>query len=463
MGVTQELAKQIVNAKFEDIPPKAIERIKRGILDDIGIGFLGYYMNGKSIVEYGKDAGRGLPESTIIGDGAKVSCIFAAGVNSQMATETDFNETGPGGHSLSPIAQTAISLGERVGASGKDIIAATALAYEINARFHRAAFPLEMVTGDMPKRANSIPHSRHFVVNATIAAAKVLGLSEKQINNAIGIAWYFVGESFGTVSDGTFLQRYKRMGVFNLGYTHLGIEAALLAQKGFGSPMDVIEDEPSYDPDRLLASPSPYYHAENELHLKPWISSRGVQPGISAVLDIVKEEDIKVEDIEEIRYKAKSLYFEYPLNNPEPTGYWDGVYSVQWPFAMTLLGIEPGPEWFTEERLNDPVALALAKKVKLEELPEATEIWESGVRYTNLAPTEVDVLVNGKVYTKRRTYGETPGSSMNPMTKEQLGRKFITQSSPVIGGKQAEELFGMLSMLEDCEDIREITKLYGPR
>lgn len=111
------------------------------------------------------------------------------------------------------------------------------------------------------------------------------------------------------------------MSVFNLGYSHLGIQAALLAQKGYEGPVDLIALESNYDHERLLSSPSPYYNTSTELHLKPWISSRGVQPGISAALDIVKENQIKVEDIEEIRFKAKSLYFDFPFNNPEPKEY----------------------------------------------------------------------------------------------------------------------------------------------
>ena len=41
MTVTQDLAKEVVRAKFEDIPQKAVERIRDGILDDVGIAFLG--------------------------------------------------------------------------------------------------------------------------------------------------------------------------------------------------------------------------------------------------------------------------------------------------------------------------------------------------------------------------------------------------------------------------------------
>ena len=462
MGVTQDIAKEVVRTKFEDIPPKAVERIRRGILDDIGIVFMAYKINGKPLVEYAKETGGGLPESTIIGDGSKVSCMAAAGIHAQMAFETDFNETGPGGHALSNIAQTGVAMAERAGASGKDLITAVAVAYEINTRFHRSAFPLEIITGNEPKRDPSFPgSSRHHITNATITAGKLMGLNETQLHDAIGISWYFLSQFSQPILSP--LLTFRRMSVFNLGYAHLGIQAAILGQKGYEGPIDLIDLEPHYDHDRLLKSPSPYHNTSTELHLKPWISSRGVQPGISAAVDIVKEEGIKVEDIEEIRYFAKSLYYDFPFDNPEPKEYWHAVYSVQWPFAMALLGVQAGPEWFTEERFNDPKAIALAKKVKIGELPEATAIWNSRVRYTNVAPNEVEVVANGKVYKKRRNYGETPGSSLNPMPIEVLERKFHANAAPVIGEKQSAELFGMLNRLEERKDVREFTELYGPR
>ena len=102
------------------------------------------------------------------------------------------------------------------------------------------------------------------------------------------------------------------------------------------------------------------------------------------------------------------------------------------------MGYQPGPEWLKEEVIKDPAALSLAKKVKIEELPRITEMWDTGVMVANEAFNEVEVVANGKVYKKTRTYGETEGSSLNPMPREWLDRKFMANSTPVIGEKQGE-------------------------
>ena len=459
MGVTQQLAKEVVNTKFDDIPEKAVERIRRGILDSIGDAFLGYSNVGEHLVRYAKDIGDKIPESTLIGDGSKVSCAVAAGINAQLGQSTNFTpHGGPGGSVLSSFVHTGLAVAERVGAtSGKDLITAVALAFEINARFHRAAFPVGIIYGEVPKRDTSFLGSqRHHVAVAAITAAKLLGLEEEQVNRVMGIAWYFGPQPSAA------LHELKRA-MSSLGLCHWGIQAALLAQHGFEGPQDFIESEGHHDLDRVVESPSPYYYTGNELHIKPYISSRGTHPGISAAVDIVKEEGINLEDIEEIRFKAKRLYFQYPFDNPEPTEYWDTLHSVQWAFAMALMGYQAGPEWLTEERRKDPVARTLSKKVKLLELPRATEIWESGVQYVNEGPNEVELVAKGKVYKRTRTYGEAPGSSLNPMPEEWLERKFKANSTPVIGEAQSQELFQMLGRLQEHNNLTEITHLFKRR
>ena len=453
MNFTEELAGEVVNAKFEDVPPSAMGRIRDGILDGISIAFLGYYKIGGRHVEYANRIGFGAPESTIVGDGSKVSCMVAAGVNASMGHSTDFFDGGPGYPSMASLSPSGVAVAERVGSSGRDLITAVAVGYEISARLHRAAFPLELIHGKLPKRDASFAGTdRQRASVIAIAASKLLGLDQGQTSNAICIAWYYTPVPSAMTKNGS----------FNLGSCHWGIQAALLAQSGFEGPTDALGNESHYDQDRLLSSPSHYYYASNELHLKPWISSRGVQPGIAVTLDIVKEQGISPDEIEEIRFNAKRLYLDYPFNTPEPKEYFEASNSVPWAFAMALLGYEAGPEWLTEERLNDPKCIALSRKVKMGELPRATEIWESGVKNPNEATNEVEVVARGKVHKGTMTYGEAPGSSTNPMSREWQERKFKANSTPVIGEKQAGELAGMLSTLEEQKDVRNVTRLFKP-
>ena len=454
MSIAQKLAKEVVNTKFEDIPAHAVKMVTDGVLDSIGIDFLGYYKDGQRFTQYAKSVGVGAAEATIVGDGSKVSAMVAAGVNHAMGQTTDFFDGGPSHPALCNLGPAGVAVAERAGAGGKELITAVALGYEISARFHRAAFPIGIATRELPPKDHSFPgETRHRATTVAIVAAKLMGLNEAQVENAIGIAWYL------TPLPAAGLRR----GSYGLGFCQWGIQAAILAQNDFQGPKGTIEREDFYDLAALAASPSLFYHAGTEMHLKPWISSRGNQPGLHAALDIIKEEGLKLEEIEGITLRAKKLYFDPEYVNTTPKTYFEGVFSIPWLFSMALLGYQAGPEWLTEERFNDPEALALAKKVKVEELPEATFVWDSGVRIYNDAPNEVEVVARGKVFKKRKTYGEALGSALNPMSKEQLEAKFKANAAPVIGLKQSEELVGMFVAVQDQKDVRNITRLFGPR
>jgi 2-methylcitrate dehydratase PrpD len=453
MNLTQKLAEEVVDANFSDIPHSAVTRIRDGILDGIGIAFLGYYKVGDLHVSYADRVGFGSPESTIIGDGSKVSCMVAAGVNASMGHSTDFFDGGPGYPSMASLAPSGVAVAERTGSSGRDLITAVAIGYEISARLHRAAFPLELIYGNIPKRDASFPGTdRQRALVIAIAASKLLGLDQSQTCSAMCIAWHYTPVPTTITKNGS----------FNLGSCHWGIQSTLLAQSGFDGPTDVLGNDTHYDHDRVLSSPSPYYYSSNELHLKPWISSRGVQPGIAATLDIMNENGITPDEIEAIRFYAKRLYLAYPFNVAEPKEYFEASNSVPWAFAMAILGYEAGPEWLDEDRLNDLKCIALSRKVDMGELPKATEIWESGVKNPNEATNEIEVLARGKVYNRSMTYGEAPGSSTNPMSPEWQVRKFKANSERVIGDKQSSELAGLLRTLEDQKDVREVTKLFKP-
>jgi 2-methylcitrate dehydratase PrpD len=451
---THQLTQEIVAARFEDIPPKALQQVKHSILDDVGIAFMGYTMGGAPLIDYAKDVGGGREESTLIGDGTMVSAIAASAINAQMAYDTDFNETGPGHHILSALAQTAIAIGERVGASGKDVITAVAIGYEMSGRFMQAALPGEQ-TGNLSSK-------KQIPMCIAITAGKLLGLDETQLNHALGASWYFSPQP----SD--FLWRnvwWKRIGMFLIGHCTLGVQSALLAQKGYECLPDIIDREVFYVADRLKSSPSPYYYPAEKLHLKPWISSRGTQTALQAILELVERENVSPEQIEAINLIDRQMYLAFPFNNPEPKEYWDAIYSLQWQYAMAILGYTAGPDWFTSERLSDPKAIALSKKVNITMDSVATDIYTRsryvGAEFDNYATT-VELVANGKTYTNQKTRSETLGSAQNPMSQDQLEAKFQHLAGYVIGNNQAKELVALLANLDNQDNISNITKLFVP-
>ena len=79
MGSTRDLVRYAVNAAFQDLPPEVVEHAKIAILNILAVALGGYKTKiGSLHVALAKSSAGGISESTIMGDGNKISCPFAA-------------------------------------------------------------------------------------------------------------------------------------------------------------------------------------------------------------------------------------------------------------------------------------------------------------------------------------------------------------------------------------------------
>jgi len=129
------LAKYAVGLKYEDLPPDVVAITKRRILDAIGTAYGAY--NAPSMVtlrEVLMSEGA-KPESTIIGSGQKTDAANVTMVNGSMIYFSNFSDTywstGKGYMHPNQTVAEALAVAERQHASGKDLILATVLAYEM--------------------------------------------------------------------------------------------------------------------------------------------------------------------------------------------------------------------------------------------------------------------------------------------------------------------------------------------
>src|SRR5918999_1705945 len=97
--LTRKLAEAAICVRFEDLPPEAVDTAKRGIIDCVGVLF----------------AGRGEP---------------VVRVNGAAGHALDYDDVALDGHPSVVLVPTILAEGERLGASGKDLIAAYVAGYE---------------------------------------------------------------------------------------------------------------------------------------------------------------------------------------------------------------------------------------------------------------------------------------------------------------------------------------------
>lgn len=453
-STAETIAAWVARQRFEDLSPEVLRRTKEMVLDTIGCALGGSVMEaGRIFLGFAKDLG-GRAEATLAGDGERVDVRLAAGVNAYLANRLDYDETSRNGHIASPIVHTALALGERLGATGRDCLTAIVAGYEVSSRIGSMAFIADMEPGDI--RDTVSPNYKVF--GPLVVAARLFGLDAEQVCRALDIAWGTppaFNPSF--LSDASFHLPNMLKNNY-LACCETGIEVALLARHGFVGPRDLLDRDQMAMVADLDFDGHP--HLLHHMQLKPWSTCRFIHGGIELTLEILREEGIDPRAVDRIAFRSFHWICSPPYENRRPV-YWNDVtWSVPYGIALAALGHPPGPAWYAPERLVDPEIHRLADKVELETLPEASRLFlERGGIVKPL--TEVEVRAGGKTFTRRREGYK--GDPDRPMTREEVHDKFTRLATHVLEIEQAEELITRCEALERVDDVGELGRLLGPR
>lgn len=460
-GETEILADYVARASYENLPMNVVDRAKVSLADTIACGLGGRKTpEGDILIDMMKDIG-GKPEATVIGDKKRLSFIQAAQVNRVLTNILDYDDTLlKAGHMSTIAVPVALALGERIGASGKDIINAIVLAYEVLKRIRDAVDPTEEAFWSTFEKPNS---GMHF--GATIVAVKLLGLSAQQVACALGLTG-FVRPTRVAVPDRAKRGMPRWRKVTGGEIIIPSIHATFLAQRGFPGDRQIFDQDRGYevsvgsdrfDASKLIANLGTEYPGTLGNGFKFYASCRYLSPTLDAVAEIMTENEIKVEEVEQILVKVGRWVAENFLIY-EPNHMIQAQFSLPYAVTMVLLGEPTGPNWYTKEMLKDQKARELQRKVIVEEDPVATSKF-----YTeSTSPSTVEIqLKDGRHFKKHVEHPR--GEPENPFTERDHINK-LTSMALWLGMKQSQidELRWTLDRLEEVENISELTRLLVP-
>ncbi len=223
-GFTDELT-------FETIPEKVIKKTKDLILDTLGICIASSKMDfGKAAL--GLIAGwGGVPESSLIGSEAKVPAQNAAFANGVLGHGQDYDDTHTESvvHPSACLVPVALSVGEKTGASGREILTALVSGLEVMIRigmpalnkFHLRGFHTTSICGTFA---------------SALVTAKLMGMGREKMVEALGISGSFTSGLLECIPSSSWAKR------LHAGWAGLcGIVAAELASTGYTGPKTVFE------------------------------------------------------------------------------------------------------------------------------------------------------------------------------------------------------------------------------
>lgn len=448
--LVEQLSSYAASLRYEDLPSTVISQAKRLIIDTIGCALGGYAGEPAKIARDIAGSVTSTRPATVILSGQRSSPDLATFANGVMIRFLDFNDgytsTGESGHPSDSIA-AVLSTAEIMQRSGKDVIAATVIAYEVFCR----------ICDEADLKPLGFDHVTVGGMASTAAAARLLGLTEPTIAEAfnLGIAPNIAlyQTRIGNVSmwKGCAYANASRNAVF----------AAMLAARGMTGPAPIFEGVGGYfkavtrAPFRLAALGGREHPFKiMECSIKRFPLGQYSQTVVEAALE-ARTRIASADEITEVRIETVSAAVRLMAGDPEkwaPSTRETADHSMPYTVAVALIHGSVAEHHFGDEYLRDPKIRALAKRIKVEASEEAERRMPEAMR-CNLSL----VTRSGATHTAVVDYHK--GHYKNPMSDAEVEAKFRGLAKNVLEPAQADRLLEALWKIEHVADAGEIVRL----
>lgn len=447
MGRTEErVAAFIVDTDARDIPDESYKAANQAVFDCLGVTLAGAAQpHGRMITRHALLEG-GSGESSIIGSESKTSATMAALANGTLGHALDYDDMGGFGHPSVALFPPALALGEQAGISGRDLLTAYIIGFEVGYHLSRGAHHVQGVRGF---------HSTSVfgTMAATAVASRLLNLTKDETIMALGTAGSMPGgvlQNFGTYTKPLHAGMSSRNGVM----------AALLAKEGWLASEDIIESkvgwaasyigEDKYDPEAMVANLGVKWGSANSIVFKKYPCCGTNHSGLDSLLGLMQEHKFTRDDVDEVEiYGLPDI--SHVLLYPDPAYAFQGKFSIQYNLASALVDGHVGMTSYEDSRLRDAGFRDALEKVEVKVTPK----WDP--EYTD-HPSETPIVVrlnDGRVLRQSTNRHQMLGTPQNPLTAEQLKSKFRENAELILGEDRSEAATEVWWDLERVSNVRD--------
>lgn len=330
----------------------------------------------------------GAPEALVLGSAQRSSVLSAGYANADLMNLLDADETFfNGAHFAAMSFAPALAEAERTQGSGRDLLMAAAISFDVNARLNLGTSLMEYHDGEF--RFSQLSSHGYAALGAAVAMGLLGDQSADQVADAMGLATWLAP----TAKNG-YMSRRRRFNSLkyapNGQIAHAGMTASMMVAEGYQGDRDTLDTEPGFleaqgyrggDRSAITADLGSKWWI-TETSVKPYPSCRYSHAAIDAVLTLRRERGLRPEDVERIDVRlSPAAYSISQFRDPLRKISEDHVapYTVQFNMpvlvALALMGIPPGPAWNRPEGFADPEVRRLADKVTVSADPVLAEEW----------------------------------------------------------------------------------------
>ncbi len=436
--VTRTLARYVVGARYDDLPPDVRKEGVRTFLNWVGVAIGGSHHQTVDVAVAALAPFSGPPQAGLLGRTERFDIMNAAFLNGVASHIFDYDDTHLKTiiHPAGPVASAILALAETTPVTGRDFLNALVLGVETECRIGNAVYPNHYDVGWHITGTTG-------VFGSAVAAGKLLGLDERQMVWAIGLAAsqpVGLRESFGSMNKSFNPGRAASNGLF----------AAILAARNFTSSNEMLEAKRGWA--NTISTKQDYAEIteglgqrfESALNTyKPFACGIVMHPAIDAAIQLRNEHRLTADQIQAVEIRVHPLVLELTGKQTPREGL-EGKFSIYHAVAVALVEGGGGEKQFSDRAVRDPVIVELRGRV----VPTV----DAAVK-----PEQVDMTIVLKDGRRLHKYIEHAiGSLEVPMSDHDLEGKFTDLAEGVLPARQARHVIELCWELEGLSNVAEI-------
>lgn len=452
-ALTESIVDFVAGTAPDDPPAPALATAKLGFTDCLGVMIAGagepVTRNLAAYVESRRRA-ESPGESRMLLGRRRSAASLAALVGTGAAHALDFDDYAFSNHVSALLVPAILAEAERSGAGGAAMLRAYVTGYE--------------VWGAVMKREPDHLHSKGWhptgvfgPIGVAAALSQLRGFDRERTRNALGLAaanGSGLMDNFGTQAKPYQGARAAEAGVVCVELALAGLDAGRDAIDGDGGLLAALSPAGRAD----LKSPadslgSRWTSAESGLNVKPHPTVGASQRAIDAAIQLRGDHAPEIAEIDRIVARVSEKHAAV-MRMHRPSNAMEAKFSLEFGVAAALIAGKVGLAEVSDDFVARDDVQALLRKVRIETGLDDDPDYPVGAKTDSVALR----LRDGREI-ESEPVRRFRGHGANPMSADELKRKFDDCVAPALGQSAADALFDTLQDLENLKSVADLPVL----
>jgi 2-methylcitrate dehydratase PrpD len=360
------------------------------------------------------------------------------------ADETDDSHARSQTHPGCGVVAAALAMAERERASGKALLRAVALGYDVCCRLTQSLNAMQF------RAEGHSTHSFGPTFGAAAAAGALAGLDARRVRYLLSYAAQQASGISCWMRDEEHIEKAFDFGGMP---ARNGVAAAVMVAHGFTGLEDVLSGERNFfvaygrspDPEELARELGERYEI-TDTDIKRWAVGSPIQAPLDSLLELIRTHRVRAEEVERVVVRVAHLGANTTDNREMPDICMQHLCAV-----MLLDGTVSFKSAHDQARMRHPKVLELRKRIELK-----------GDDALSQAMPRREGIVELKLKDGRELAHHTRavrGTPENPMARAEVEAKALDLVAPILGRARSAKLCAAVWGMEKIRDVRTLRPL----